>query len=440
MWVLCTIEVKGKWPRMGEPNPIRVRVKFWGVMALWLLFTVTVFTGGYTKLSFDQLRGGAGSPVGGALATVGQRTQAVNDSYFAVFGRKPQKDEMTYWTSVPTNDPRVQSLDSLIRNHQAWLKSNAQEREATVQRAFQNVYGRNATGSQQQWYNSALSMAAQGTTYQELRRYLASAFIDSAYQHLLKRSAQAGDRTYWLNMWLDRGWSFEQVWTGIAQSQERLNNFKYWAPARTAYDGKYETCFGAIGSKCEGAPRNTPSWVDKFTRPDGTEMGYVNIQVSVGSILHDNACNRAGTGTMCNGLAKGIAIDAIPLANYLQAASLEWNKAAYNTYDGRFWPERFGPYPLNESERSSRWSDDLTKVANRASKMAPIFTGMPALVGLGAWPVPTVDYKHGETRQTKALKAPKGTYVDRGDQQFCASGQYTEDGNFFVAKWWGQCK
>ncbi|HWI61164.1 MAG TPA: hypothetical protein VNT75_04990 [Symbiobacteriaceae bacterium] len=400
------------------------RFRLWGVLVLSLLFMVlpaNAFAAGLTGTA---------------------RTNAIVDSYLKSFGRRPSNEELAYWSSLPSNDSRVQSLQTLIQNHRAWLRSNAAEREATVGRAFQSIYGHGVSSSQQSWQKAALSLAGQGSTYEELRQYLVKSYLETAYTHLLKRTATVSDLSYWQERMLTGGWDFERVWTAIAQSEERLKQFGYWAPARTSYSSKRETCFGAIGSKCEGAPKNTPVWTEKFTRPDGTEMGYVKIQVSVGSILHDNACTRAagGIGTMCNGMPKGLTIDAIPLVNYLQPASLEWNKAAWNTYDNRFWQEKFGPYPLNEGERTKNWSDDLTYQANRAAKMAPIFTGMPALVGIGSWPVPSIDYKQGETRQTRALKAPKGTAVDRGDQAFCASGAYTEEGNFWVSKWWGICK
>jgi hypothetical protein len=418
------------------------RIQFWGILGMFLLFTLALLLQDFSPrvwyLANMSSEGPAGSSLAGLLSG-SNRTTAIVDSYQTAFGRRPNSGELSYWTSV--NDGRMQSLQSLVNNHRQWLRSSAEEREATVRRAFQTVFGHGVSQGQQSWYQGIVNdVAARGTTYVELRETLANAFVDSAYSQLLQRTAEASGRRGWANNILYGGWSTERVWTAIAQSDERLVRFGTWAPAQVGYDSAHEICFGAIGPKCDGAPRSNPVWKDKFTRPDGMEMGYIEIQVSVGSILHDNACLRSGgVGTFCNGLAKGILLDSLPLATYVQAASLEWNKAAYNTYDGRFWTARFGPYPVNGQERAN-WSDDLTKVSNRPSKMAPVLAGGLQTVGLGGWPVPTIDYKLGESRQSKVLKAPRGTAVDRGDAAFCAAQQYTEEGMWWVAKWWGTCK
>jgi len=255
-------------------------------------------------------------------------------------------------------------------------------------------------------------------------------FVDAAYTRLLQRAADPGGRNDFINRMLNKGWSPEDVWTAIAQSQERLQRFGFWAPAKAAYSGHRELCFGAIGPKCDGAPKSNPVWVDKFIRPDGVEMGYIQIQVSVGSILHDNSCLRVG-GQYCDGLPAGIAADAYPLFKYMQPSALEWNKAVYNTIDNRFWTATFGPYPTNKG-LMNQFSDDLTPASNRTALMAPI-------MGYVASPYPAIPYTLGETRQTLALKARAGTAVDRGDAAYCASGSYREDGNALVQKFWGVC-
>jgi hypothetical protein len=430
---------------MGGRAGIGRWVQFWAVMGAFLVFAAALLLQDFDPVAWWSTRmayaDANGSTLAGYLGSGWQRTDAITNSYLKAFGRYPTKEEMAYWSSVNSMDSRVQSLDSLIANHRQWLKGNLSERTQTVNRAFEAVFGHWIYPGQQDLFESYRQDVAQnGTIYTELKERLAGAFVDTAYTQLLKRSPDASGRRDWVLKIAYGGWSTEQVWTAIAQSEERVNQFGYWAPARTAYDGQREICFGAIGPKCDGAPRSNPVWKDKFMRPDGTEMGYIEIQVSVGSILHDNACLRAtGGGTMCNGLPKGLTLDSLPLATYVQPASLEWNKAAWNTYDGRFWTARFGPYPTGSTERAY-WTDDLSKTTNRASKMAPVVAGGLQTVGLGAWPAPTIAYTLGETRQSRALKAPVGTYVDRGDQEFCATQQYTEEGNPWIAKWWGKCK
>jgi hypothetical protein len=255
---------------------------------------------------------------------------------------------------------------------------------------------------------------------------------NQAYKYLLERTPSEDEIQYWANRIKSGQLTYEQVWTNIARSQERLNKFGYYAPSYGDYNGKYERCFGAVGNKCDGVWLATPDvqWVNTFDRADGVKMGYVRIAVAVGSILHDNICLDQPYGSWCSGLPTAV-VGEIPLMRVLGPASLEWNKAVYNTRDGRYWVAKFGPYPTDKALQE-KWSDDLTQVTARSSKMAKILP-------IGAMPVVSELYLGKETRQTKVLKAPAGTYVDREDQQFCASGSYTEEDRWWTAQWWGKC-
>lgn len=359
----------------------------------------------------------------------------IEQAYQSAFGRAPAADETRYWLSVPASDARVRSVDTLVANHRNWLKSSAQERDATVRRAFNQVFKHDVTAAQNPWFQEALSeVAANGTPYSTLTRNLAGIAADFAYEKLVGQWPSTSRRNQLINNMANGSWDGDELWRAVARSEERLQGHSFWAPAPSKPGEQIEICFGAIGPKCDGAPKSTPVWVDRFTRPDGEEMAYVDIQVHIGSIMHDNACLRlapGSSGTWCNGTWKGVITDERPLAKFLQPASLEWNKAVYNTIDDRFWTERFGPYPTDPNRRAT-YTDDLTQVPNRPAKMAPI-------LGIGALPTMIIDYTGGETRQTLVLKAPPGTALDRSDAAFCRSGSYREEANLWVQKYWIVC-
>jgi hypothetical protein len=112
---------------------------------------------------------------------------------------------------------------------------------------------------------------------------------------------------------------------------------------------------------------------------------------------------------------------------------MEWNKASWNVIDQRTWRETFGPYPTDITWRDLEWYDDIRPVPNRVAKMAPVLS-MLAFPGL------TESYNGGETKRSRALKAPSGTDLDDTDVQFCKSGAFT---GRWVAPYkapWGDCK
>jgi hypothetical protein len=171
-----------------------------------------------------------------------------------------------------------------------------------------------------------------------------------------------------------------------------------------------------------------PVWFGSFRMPDNTSMGYVQIGVVVGSILHDNACLRDMGGLNCNGLGAG---DFIKTG--LWAAGLEWNKAAWNVMDHRSWRDNFGPYPTEANARDTEWYDDIRLVSNRNAMMAPV-------ISIVAFSELIVQYRGGETRRTKALQAPPGTSLDDTDVGFCKSGAFSSQGWFPLKASWGICR
>jgi hypothetical protein len=93
----------------------------------------------------------------------------------------------------------------------------------------------------------------------------------------------------------------------------------------------------------------------------------------------------------------------------------------------------FGPYPTDITWKDLPWFDDLRPTPNRAAMMAQTLS-MLAFPGL------TEAYHGGETKRSRALKAPSGTDLDDTDVQFCKSGVFT---GRWVAPYkapWGDCK
>jgi hypothetical protein len=242
------------------------------------------------------------------------------------------------------------------------------------------------------------------------------------------------------------GMKWQQYWRSIAQSTERDTRYGYWAPAPLsggdeaarvfglASAPQSQQCFGGLGPKCAGGIPDVvngdvaPRWFGSFRMPDNTSMGYVEIGVAVGSILHDNACLRDMSGLNCNGLGAG---DLIKVGGF--PAVMEWNKASWNVIDHRTWREVFGPYPTDITWKDLPWFDDLRPTPNRAAMMAQTLS-MLAFPGL------TEAYHGGETKRSRALKAPSGTDLDDTDVQFCKSGVFT---GRWVAPYkapWGDCK
>jgi hypothetical protein len=146
-----------------------------------------------------------------------------------------------------------------------------------------------------------------------------------------------------------------------------------------------EPCFGAVGSKCDGAPNAG------VTR---NRDGSVTAKVSVGSILHDNRCVSHPGGKWCNG--RGTDGKPATETNHNGKCAKEWDKAFWNSMvtDNRQWDKSFNP----------KASADLQTVPARKSRFRD-----------GSF------YDGLERRATKGLEAPRGTYLDQGDEDFCAS-------------------
>lgn len=289
---------------------------------------------------------------------------------------------------------------------------------------------------------------------------------DLAYKYLLHRHVQPTDSALAVALVqrMRNGESWQDAWRDVAQSPAVETLYGAWAPSRVAtpqlaqsvfgldFAPSAEQCFGALGDMCDGGvptvyPSVQPHWSNFFTMPDGTQMGYVDVGVDVGSILFHNQC--VGTpmaqgcsifapppGTAATAVADTTTRPGIPrdltqagvLAKNIQDApgtaanggtgplrAAAWNKAIWNVIDGRKWRATFGPYPTDFRERRQYWYDDIRRVPARDAWMAPV-----PKFGL-ATPAQTMQYTGTETRASQLLAAPGGTQLDGRDAAYCRS-------------------
>jgi hypothetical protein len=329
-----------------------------------------------------------------------------------------------------------------------------ESRQALVDRAFaygQPLYGVGGHPIPELWKQAAL---ATDFGWDELvQSFQAIWVVAYAYPHLLGRSPDQAGALHYIEK-LNAGTPWTTVWLEIAHSAEREQKFGYWAPApigtvteaRSIFKNSVvhpETCFGGLGDQCDTDSVGHGEWNNIFVLPDQTIMGYVDIYVAVGSILHDNACIASeGTGLYCKDedLAAFVMLDILstvnPAAIAIKAgmpAFIEWNKAVWNHVEGRVWRAGFGPYPTNKDLRrqlTNGWYDDVRPVPSRVAYMAPV-------LGVVTAPVQTVLYTGTETRQSRQLAAPSDpeTGLDYRDQEFCRTGQFKST---FAT--WGVCR
>ena len=233
------------------------------------------------------------------------------------------------------------------------------------------------------------------------------------------------------------GREWRALWKELATSDERDRKYGYYAPAPLAREevtrlygipqdlvnAGGEHCFGATGPNCDmPKPLETfvwtyPRWQGHFRLPDGTEMAYVRVGVTVGSVLHDNMCLQVMPviGNYC-GVTLGTVVGDF-VKNPGTPVAMEWNKAFYNVRDRRGWNEVFGPYPVDRAARNG-WYDDLRPVEARPARMAPV-------LGMLTVPILSEAYKGPERRGSRRLEAPSGTKVDQTDVAYCKSKAFS---------------
>lgn len=314
----------------------------------------------------------------------------------------------------------------------------APTRADTVSQAYRAgaaMPGRSVDGNlATRWTRAAMPS---GLAHDEMvNAWVEIAYAAFAYDALLGR-VPTGDELRRHIAELRGGATWRDLWKGLATSPERDRRYGFFAPAPLGADEvtrlygipqdlvsrEGEQCFGGTGPNCD-MPKETemfawtyPKWHGQFTLPDGTRMAYVDVGVTVGSILHDNMCMqvRPVTGHFC-GLTLATVIGEFAKNNGTPVA-LEWNKAFYNVRDRRGWTATFGPYPIGATARHG-WYDDLRPAPARPAKMAPV-------LGMLTVPVLSEAYKGPERRGSTRLAAPRGTKLDQTDVAYCKSKAFS---------------
>lgn len=179
-------------------------------------------------------------------------------------------------------------------------------------------------------------------------------------------------------------------------------------------DVNVQKCFGGSGPQC-GEPKDTfhPA---KLNTSDCTATVYVTI----GSIMHDNCClKNPKEGYMCGKQGDWV------LGNDQQVCGFEWNKAFYDSRDGRGWEVTMGPYVKGgktDDLKSAKARDG--RIYDKNGNNRRMWVKHQKNPGDKFW-------KHAiwnnvqETVASKKLKAPKGTkFQEKEDEAFCASGKW----------------
>ena len=207
----------------------------------------------------------------------------------------------------------------------------------------------------------------------------------------------------------------EPIWTYVAKSAS------VWGAHRGS-STPVDRCFGAVGSGCKGTGveffgTGTPYNIGEFRRLDGVKMHYRDMDVAVGSILHDRSCLDGGYIAYCTGWPderSGQMEKDCDERNVFCAGVREWWKAWDNAANGRTWRYRFGPYPVDDG-LAGLFTDDLRVVATRRTFL-PLTNGDKELGH---------EYTNGEARATTVLIARGASSLDYTDAAFCYRGQTT---------------
>ncbi len=96
------------------------------------------------------------------------RPSIIRVSYERAFGREPSagpRSETAYWLSLPASDPRIRSVDALIQNHRAYLRSTPAARSALIGLVISQVFGRPANSADISFWDPQV---ANGAIYEQL--------------------------------------------------------------------------------------------------------------------------------------------------------------------------------------------------------------------------------------------------------------------------------
>jgi hypothetical protein len=203
------------------------------------------------------------------------------------------------------------------------------------------------------------------------------------------------------------------------------------------FPGHADACFGGVGAGCWTNPSWPLSGMGTWrTRTSGNgHESFKTIDVSVGSVTHDNCCVRNPLGKNCGGVfsgaqttsdgtapPKGVMAVFAPLGEVWQGTRCEWEwqRAVDGTALLTVWSHEFGPYfsdatracPGCKVKGEQAWGlsgDRLFRSStSRQALLFNQFTWRTWISGM-----PNTHYADGtnEVDNTEVLRAPTGTHI-----------------------------
>lgn len=140
--------------------------------------------------------------------------------------------------------------------------------------------------------------------------------------------------------------------------------------------------------------------------------GCVEMEVAVGSILHDICCVEHGSnGKFCSGgidWRDRIVDTGLP-------CELEWRRAVEDKLHGRVWQQKFCRNPRNRDEHPLVITHHVATTPRRT-----VVPARPNLFGALQW----VPNRMHETETTRQLCANSSKKLLVSDAQFCCSGRF----------------
>ena len=126
------------------------------------------------------------------------KDEIVNGSYFVAFGRFANQGELNYWKNAGNY-----TVAQLVEMHRGYLSQDRNEKTATINRAYMDAFGWNATGNDINYWN------ALNKTYGEIMAFHMNTLrnnsksrtlvIQQSYYRSFNKLPDAAQLQYWLN-------------------------------------------------------------------------------------------------------------------------------------------------------------------------------------------------------------------------------------------------
>ncbi len=128
------------------------------------------------------------------------KDEVINGSYFIAFGRYANSGEMSYWKQ----NVGSKTIPQMVDNHKNYLRSDKNEREATIRRSYQDAFGWAASADEVKYWGG------QNKTYAELMTNHINNWlnvypdkkqqvINQSYYKVFGRAASADEIKYWMS-------------------------------------------------------------------------------------------------------------------------------------------------------------------------------------------------------------------------------------------------